>query len=802
MAKKNEILLSIALEGDQDVKNKLKGVSEEGKRSLADIEKKLGDAGKRFEGLGGKSLGGLKEALAPLSEASGLGGILGSFGAGGLFSRLGAGLLSPAGLVGGITSALLGMAKLGDETQRQKGRLKGLGDAGGFDRLTEQAKQLGVDVSDLQPRFEKFRAFQQKANVNPNVIHPPGFEAGPGEEAASSVRILNGGRDTGAPSTKAYETFSAALFRQIRRDVGDKDKANQIAGEFESGLFQNGLTGDALRGLQTSSPNAANFVTGSLTQRLGRGFANPGALASLLDSGRAQVSATDLINGGAKAAPAADKQADAARGVTESFGALEAASKRLIETFGGDHAGIAKAIDGAAKLVDQGAGKTDQFLHGAENLPGGKSFIGPVRPEDDRSKPPASLGEVFSSDKGDLLGRLVGYIRSGAQSPEGANPFASIGEFLGKALSNPGALQERARPAEGPNALQPPPQQQPAGTPQQGSTGPSLLDSISATLNSLKQQNLKVEGPASGLGIRGDNTDASKNVAGLDNAASQATISLAQFASGLDAILSKFQGGGGSAPVVQAAAGGGMIRRLDGGGGVSGPGTSTSDSIPAMLSDGEYVIKESSARRIGRRALDWLNGGGYARGGIVRRFAGGGPATAGDKAGWGKITALGPGNHEITYDPDSGGAYVDGVLRMPSDPLLQDPLVRRAIERSKAGAKDSSSGKRSKSDFTGIFGGHVFDQSGSYAKGGMVDWPGFADGGLVGGGFGMEAAPALNDAGAPGGVLGHYKIDLGIPGHGDIKVMADEEVARKLGNVARDNANFQTGERPSWYGGR
>jgi hypothetical protein len=45
------------------------------------------------------------------------------------------------------------------------------------------------------------------------------------------------------------------------------------------------------------------------------------------------------------------------------------------------------------------------------------------------------------------------------------------------------------------------------------------------------------------------------------------------------------------------------------GGPVSGPGTGTSDSIPAMLSNGEYVVKASSAKKIGRKALDSLNAG-------------------------------------------------------------------------------------------------------------------------------------------------------------------------------------------------
>lgn len=42
---------------------------------------------------------------------------------------------------------------------------------------------------------------------------------------------------------------------------------------------------------------------------------------------------------------------------------------------------------------------------------------------------------------------------------------------------------------------------------------------------------------------------------------------------------------------------------------ITGPGTATSDSIPAMLSAGEYVIKTSSVRQFGQAMFDALNAG-------------------------------------------------------------------------------------------------------------------------------------------------------------------------------------------------
>ena len=66
-------------------------------------------------------------------------------------------------------------------------------------------------------------------------------------------------------------------------------------------------------------------------------------------------------------------------------------------------------------------------------------------------------------------------------------------------------------------------------------------------------------------------------------------------------------------------AGNGNIINNATGGYISGPGSGTSDSIPARLSDGEYVINASATRR-NKSLLDKINSGGpvgYAAGGAV-----------------------------------------------------------------------------------------------------------------------------------------------------------------------------------------
>ena len=62
---------------------------------------------------------------------------------------------------------------------------------------------------------------------------------------------------------------------------------------------------------------------------------------------------------------------------------------------------------------------------------------------------------------------------------------------------------------------------------------------------------------------------------------------------------------------------GSSVKFFAGGGSVNGPGTATSDSIPALLSNGEYVVKASAVQQYGRPYFDNLNAQRYASGGPV-----------------------------------------------------------------------------------------------------------------------------------------------------------------------------------------
>jgi len=78
-----------------------------------------------------------------------------------------------------------------------------------------------------------------------------------------------------------------------------------------------------------------------------------------------------------------------------------------------------------------------------------------------------------------------------------------------------------------------------------------------------------------------------------------------------------------SIPAMPAGATGGMV---------TGPGSGTSDSILARLSNGEFVMRAAAVQRWGPRFMAALNGlqnpFGYAGGGLVPRFATGGLVTA------------------------------------------------------------------------------------------------------------------------------------------------------------------------------
>ena len=86
------------------------------------------------------------------------------------------------------------------------------------------------------------------------------------------------------------------------------------------------------------------------------------------------------------------------------------------------------------------------------------------------------------------------------------------------------------------------------------------------------------------------------------------------------------------------------------GGYVSGPGTGTSDSIPAMLSNGEYVLRSAAVDRIGIATLNRMN-----------HFADGGYVGSGSAAGYGPNVVVNIENQTgVPVTAEQTGSEFDG----------------------------------------------------------------------------------------------------------------------------------------------
>lgn len=119
------------------------------------------------------------------------------------------------------------------------------------------------------------------------------------------------------------------------------------------------------------------------------------------------------------------------------------------------------------------------------------------------------------------------------------------------------------------------------------------------------------------------------------------------------------------------------------GGHVRGSGTETSDSIPAMLSDNEYVIKAKSVRSLGVDTLDYINRMGELP---VKRASGG---SVGDTSSYivdryksdsgFKVTINNYGNDEVQTSQDADGNLMVAIGKILDQKI--DSGVDRGIQR-------------------------------------------------------------------------------------------------------------------------
>ena len=202
------------------------------------------------------------------------------------------------------------------------------------------------------------------------------------------------------------------------------------------------------------------------------------------------------------------------------------------------------------------------------------------------------------------------------------------------------------------------------------------------------------------------NTDTFQNIVrvGLDLAS--ALIKVADAAKGLVPLLGLFAALKGAQAVTQFAGGfgrgfrgigpgqraheGGMIRHFATGGYV--PGVGNSDTVPARLTPGEFVIRKKAVQAIGVGKLHALNR--YADGGIVQKFAGGGLAQAriaelrgssGKAKGAATINELQNNKKVYVQDSDTVSAHINRE-RMK--------LSQKDFQELKRSARDTANGNR------------------------------------------------------------------------------------------------------------
>ena len=168
-----------------------------------------------------------------------------------------------------------------------------------------------------------------------------------------------------------------------------------------------------------------------------------------------------------------------------------------------------------------------------------------------------------------------------------------------------------------------------------------------------------------------------------------------QFSIGMRGLIGAFTGGGGFGSAGGGNGGGflggifnsifgggkakgGLIKKYSGGGYVDG-GSGIRDDVPAMLTDGEYVLRKSAVNKYGIDALNMLN-----RGGMIKGYAGGGSISLGLANTYDFYGAAGEKLNEY-YMPEAFKTTVGSPEELANVPALtgrfniSDLLSSRAI---------------------------------------------------------------------------------------------------------------------------
>jgi hypothetical protein len=631
----------ITLEGVEAVKAKLAELNAAGENSL-NIFRDLGAGGDGFKTLTdnaksaglelentGRHANVLREAIHTLHPILQIAGVrMGELGS---FARLaGASLPALAAAAGG--AVVIALASLEDAAKRTQGRLQdlfgGSGTAGtqAFKALETAAKSLGSTVENVAPGFESLktavdRFVQSTQGFKFVALRPEDLPTG----SAQSIKTL----------TDAYENF----LKVLRAGRLDQTAAGTTAKTFFDALKEGGkLTADILKQLPSGS-------IALLADALGKGKIS--AEAFIAQVALAPIPITKLVEALARFGPQAQSAFDAnaiqtfgdafTRIVTtlsEGFKSLSGISfsKALVDSLNDFRSGLEQTIAQISNIITK-------LKEAAAFKIGGVPIL------------TITIDEPKKEDVKNKVDNTISMVQAGFKSVPEADK-TDIGTLL---KIEPGTIADQI---------------------QKGLSGTSIV-LPTETQTALVEQ-FKETGANAGKGFNaGVTAEQLDPTVWLGNVASGIS-SLAQswFAS-IQAVFNNpikvnFDTSGGQTGIGGAPfAGGGHVR---------GPGSSTSDSIMAWLSDFEYVINARAVRHYGADLFGALNAMALPKD-FMNRFAMGG------------LARVSGGHHFAAGGQVRGTPVTINIDRHTFNMTAGDDTVA-AIKRFAVAAQISSTGRK------------------------------------------------------------------------------------------------------------
>lgn len=627
----------------------------------------VGNLGAQFNDIAVQLAGGQNPFQIALQQGSSITQVLGPLGAAGAVRALSSAflsLLSPVNLV--TLAAIAGggalvqwLTRAGEEVPPLKDQLEGLRDA---------TEGYGDAASALEIPIEKLIAKYGRLANEVREVQRSQAELARGDQQKALQDLLSGFGNEGlavynGDSIEAQFKIREDLLKRLvdgeaayRLAVQSGNSARMIALAAEEQSIKAQLAG--LRGFQSSLQEIAGDYEITIAQAAGL------------------AAATERVRDAARGS--ADEQVAAAMALREYlvqvFGSVEAAEEKTGGLVTRLNEAALSAADVAAIDMASGIGAgADEAARLAFNLSAAAGNYSALTKRTGQGGPDAArsavqFGAVYLDGK-PLVPPVVGAGR--------ANPTATAGRGGGGARTEADSVQaliEKLKAENDALLANDPLQKALLGYRKELATA---TDAQRAEIEELVAAGLREKSVLEGIGFVAQSTgDALIDaLMGGKDAGEQLIKTLIK--AGLQAALlgqgplvGLFGGGGttvgGVGGLLGGLLGGGL--KLAAGGPVYGPGTGTSDDIPAMLSNGEFVVNARAASR-NRALLEAMNSGG------LPGFAAGGSV--------GRGSATGASGQAVTVDVrvkvDNDGnlqAFVDRVSRDRAVEVTQEGLAQ------------------------------------------------------------------------------------------------------------------------------